>query len=216
MENNCISANKWELTHNQIDCWSEEHLLLKTRVVELKSLLGLQQTALQHCQDKVAGLEETIVQLVTTVKKLEKTVCQCHDQLLSLGPVIILTFGNVLEWTYLFWTFLTFILYWDWSWPPCSHDLCLFLFICFMFPLYTITWPREVIIILWSFYDFRILFYRCTPTLIFFSLLYHTATLILTVDVLIVWANLQQDMTRTWHVERSVPTVQWRTSLTPD
>ena len=102
MENNCISANKWELTHNQIDCRSEEHLLLKTRVVELKSLLGLQQTALQHCQDTVAGLEETIVQLVTTVKKLEKTVCQCHDQLLLLGPVIVLTFGNVLEWTYLF------------------------------------------------------------------------------------------------------------------
>ena len=101
MENNCIFANKWKLTHNQIDCQSEEHLL-KTRVVELKSLLGLQQTALQHCQDTVAGLEETIVQLVMTVKKLEKTVCQCHDQLLSLGPVIVLTFGNVLERTYLF------------------------------------------------------------------------------------------------------------------
>ena len=33
--------------------------------------------------------------------------------------------------------------------PPCSlysHDLCLFLFLCFI--LHTITWPREVIIVL--------------------------------------------------------------------
>ena len=33
--------------------------------------------------------------------------------------------------------------------PPCSlcsHDLCLFLFSCFI--LHTITWPREVIIVL--------------------------------------------------------------------
>ena len=31
----------------------------------------------------------------------------------------------------------------------CSHDLCLYLFSCFI--LHTITWPREVIIVLWSF-----------------------------------------------------------------
>ena len=49
--------------------------------------------------------------------------------------------------------FLNFIFTWDWSWPPCflcSHDLCLFLFLCFI--LHMITWPREVIIILWSFW----------------------------------------------------------------
>ena len=34
----------------------------------------------------IARLEETIAQLVASVKKLEKTVCQCHDQLLSPGP----------------------------------------------------------------------------------------------------------------------------------
>ena len=34
----------------------------------------------------VAGLEETVTQLVVSAKKLEKLVCWYHDQLLSLGP----------------------------------------------------------------------------------------------------------------------------------
>ena len=81
-----IFANKWEATHNQIDRRSEDVRLLQAQVVDLEGLLGLQQTTLQHCQDMIAGLEETIAQLVASVKKLEKMVCQCHDQLLSLGP----------------------------------------------------------------------------------------------------------------------------------
>ena len=59
---------------------------MKNWVVDLESFLGLQQTALQHCQDTIAGLEETVAQLVTLVKNLEKTVCCCHDRLLSPGP----------------------------------------------------------------------------------------------------------------------------------
>ena len=85
-KNNVIFSKKWELTHEQIDHRSEEILLLKNQVVDLESLSGLQQTALQHCQDKVAGLEETVAQLVASVKKLEKMVCRCHNQLLSPGP----------------------------------------------------------------------------------------------------------------------------------
>ena len=85
-KNNMIFAEKWEATYDRIDCHSEELLLLKNRVVDLKSLSGLQQTALQHCQDTIAGLEETVAQLITSVKKLEKTVCQCHNRLLSPGP----------------------------------------------------------------------------------------------------------------------------------
>ena len=54
--------------------------------VDLESLSGLQQTAPQHCQDTIVGLEETITQLVASVKKLEKTVCQCHSCLLLPGP----------------------------------------------------------------------------------------------------------------------------------
>ena len=85
MENNQIFSGKWEATHDRINRRSEEHLL-KTYVVELESLVGLQQTALQHCQDTIAGLEETVAQLVASVKKLEKTVCHCHDWLLLPGP----------------------------------------------------------------------------------------------------------------------------------
>ena len=85
MENNCIFSGKWEATHNRIDRCLEEHHILQAHVVDLKSLSGPQQTALQYYQDKIAGLEETITQLVSLVKKL-KTVCQCHNQLLSPGP----------------------------------------------------------------------------------------------------------------------------------
>ena len=85
LTNNYIFAKKWELTHERIDHCLEGHCLLKTHVVELKSLSGLQQTSLQHCQDKIAGLEETVAQLVASVKKLEKLVCWCHDRLLSPG-----------------------------------------------------------------------------------------------------------------------------------
>ena len=72
---NMIFSGKWEATHDRIDCCLEEHLLLKNQVVDLESLLGLQQTTLQHCQDMIAGLEETVAQLVASVKKLEKMVC---------------------------------------------------------------------------------------------------------------------------------------------
>ena len=86
MTNNHIFSKKWEQTHDQINRHSEEHHLLQAHVVDLESLSGLQQTALQHCQDKIAGLEETVAQLVALVKKLEKTVCQCHNRLLSPSP----------------------------------------------------------------------------------------------------------------------------------
>ena len=74
MKNNHIFTKKWELTHERIGHWAEDHHLLKIHIVELESLSGLQQTALQHCQDTIAGLEETVAQLVVSVKKLEKTV----------------------------------------------------------------------------------------------------------------------------------------------
>ena len=85
-QNNVIFAKKWEVTHDRIDHHLEDILLLKNQVVDLKALLGLQQTTLQSCQNTIAGLEETITQLVASVKKLEKTVCQFRDCLLSPGP----------------------------------------------------------------------------------------------------------------------------------
>ena len=85
-KNNVIFAGKWEETHNRIDHCSEDIRLLKNRVVELEALSGLQQTALQSCQSTVAGLEETVIKLTTSVTKLEKSVCRRRDRLLSPTP----------------------------------------------------------------------------------------------------------------------------------
>ena len=76
-KNNIIFTKKWEATHDRIDRHSEEILLLKNRVVDLEALSGLQQTALQSCQNSIAGLEETITKLTTSVTMLEKLVCHC-------------------------------------------------------------------------------------------------------------------------------------------
>ena len=85
-KNNIIFSKKWEATHDCINCCSEEILLLKNRVVDLEALLGLQQTALQSCQNTIAGLEETVAKLASSVTSLEKSVCCCQDCLLSLAP----------------------------------------------------------------------------------------------------------------------------------
>ena len=85
-KNNMISTRKWEATHDHINRHSEEVRLLKNRVVDLEALSGLQQTALQSYQSTIAGLEETIAKLITSVTKLEKLVCCCQDRLLSLAP----------------------------------------------------------------------------------------------------------------------------------
>ena len=85
-KNNIIFAGKWEATHDRIDRRSEDILLLKNRVVDLEALSGLQQTALQSCQNAIAGLEETVANLTASVSKLEKSVCRCRDRLLSPVP----------------------------------------------------------------------------------------------------------------------------------
>ena len=54
--NNIIFSGKWEATHDCIDHRSEEILLLKNWLVDLEALSGLQQTALQSCQNTIAGL----------------------------------------------------------------------------------------------------------------------------------------------------------------
>ena len=54
--------------------------------MDLEALSGLQQNALQSCQSTIAGLEETVLKLATSVTVLEKSVCRCRDRLLSPGP----------------------------------------------------------------------------------------------------------------------------------
>ena len=85
-KNNVIFGEKWEMTHDRIDRQLEDIRLLKNRVVDLEALSGLQQNALQSCQSTIAGLEETILKLATSVTILEKSVCRCRDRLLSPGP----------------------------------------------------------------------------------------------------------------------------------
>ena len=85
-QNNVIFSKKWEATHDRINCHLEEILLLRNWVVDLKALLSLQQTALQSCQNTIAGLEETVVKLTSSVSLLERSICCCRDCLLSLAP----------------------------------------------------------------------------------------------------------------------------------
>ena len=54
--------------------------------MDLEALSGLQQNALQSCQSTIAGLEETVLKLATSVTILEKLVCCCRDRLLSPAP----------------------------------------------------------------------------------------------------------------------------------
>ena len=85
-KNNIIFSKKWEVTHDHINRRLEEILLLKNQVVDLEALSGLQQTALQSCQNSIAGLEETVTKLTASVSSLEKSVCRCRDRLLSPAP----------------------------------------------------------------------------------------------------------------------------------
>ena len=85
-KNNVIFAGKWEMTHNRIDCHSEDICLLKNWIVDLEALSGLQQNTLQSCQNTIAGLEETVLELVASVTILEKSVCCCQGRLLSPAP----------------------------------------------------------------------------------------------------------------------------------
>ena len=74
------------MTHDRINRRSEDIRLLKNWIVDLKALSGLQQNALQSCQSTIAGLEETVLKLATLVTVLEKSVCHCHNCLLSPTP----------------------------------------------------------------------------------------------------------------------------------
>ena len=74
------------MTHDCIDHHSEDIHLLKNWIVDLEALSGLQQNTLQSCQNTIAGLEETILKLATSVTVLERSVCRCQDCLLSPAP----------------------------------------------------------------------------------------------------------------------------------
>ena len=76
-KNNVIFGEKWEMTHDRINCRSEDICLLKNQIVDLKALSGLQQNTLQSCQSTIAGLEETVLKLAASVSVLQGSVCRC-------------------------------------------------------------------------------------------------------------------------------------------
>ena len=85
-KNNVIFGEKWEMTHDRIDRHLEDIRLLKNQVVDLEALSGLQQNALQSCQNTIAGLEETVLKLAASITVLEKSICHCQDHLLLPAP----------------------------------------------------------------------------------------------------------------------------------
>ena len=66
-------------------------------------------------------------------------------------------------------------------------------------------------------YDFGVLLYGCTPTLIFFYFLYKPVTPILTIKVLIIRPYLEKSMQRSRRMKRrEILGVSWRTMFGPD
>ena len=101
------------------------------------------------CSQNEPIVIKTFSKQTNVIKMFPPTIWWKHFQ----NVVIVMTFGNVF-WNGLifFKLFILFSFGIDHDPPcfPCLHDLCLFPFLLCSSP-HTITWPREVIIVLWSF-----------------------------------------------------------------
>ena len=101
--------------------------------------------------------------------------------------------------------------------PLCSlhsHDLCLF---PFHVSFFTRSHGQEKSLLYYDLFNFRVLFYGRTPTLILFYFLHNPTTPILPVYVDQQWSYLQEDTT--WSrsmVKRKIPRVPRRTLFGPD
>ena len=126
-------------------------------------------------------------------------------------------FGTSFGTDLVFSNFLNFIFTWDWSQPPCSlcsHDLCSFLFSRLSF-----TWShgQEKSLSYYDLFDFGVLFYGRTPTLIFFFHILYTPTPILTIEVLVMRADLEKSMRRPQRMaKREILAVRWRSLFGPN
>ena len=137
----------------------------------------------------------------------------------QLQSVIVMTFWYVFGTDLTFSNFLNFYssLGIDHD-PPCflcSHDLCLFIFSCFI--LHTITMAKRSHYRIMIFINFGVLLYGHIPTLIFFYFLHNPTTPILPVYVNQRRPHLEKDAT--WPrgmVIRKIPTVPRRTLVAPD
>ena len=76
----------YERTHTQIDCYHNDHSILRGQIKELEGTVHLQKSTIDQVLDKVTSLEETVETLVLVVTKLKMSICHCQDHLLLLGP----------------------------------------------------------------------------------------------------------------------------------
>ena len=140
-----------------------------------------------------------------------------QDKLMG-SPVIVMTFQvRLSERTYFFKLFL-FLFGIDHD-PPCSlcsHDLCLFLFLCFIFQHDHMA-QRSHYRIMIFYMTFGVLLYGRIFTLILFHFLHNSTTPILPVYVDQRRPHLEKDTTRPrGMIIWKIPTIPRRTFVTPD
>ena len=117
-----------------------------------------------------------------------------------------------------FFNFLNFIFTWDWSRPPMFSMFTWLMFIPFSYVShFTQSHGQEKSLLYYDLFDFGVLLYGRIPTLIFFFHFFYTPTPILTIQVLIIQANLKKSIRRPWCIEkRKIPRIWWRTLFGPN
>ena len=126
--------------------------------------------------------------------------------------VIVMTFWYVFGMDLTF--FELFKLYFHLGLITTPHVLCLFLSHVSFF---TRSHGQEKSLSYYDLFDFRVLFYRRTPILIFFLPLLNHPTPILTIQILIIWADLEKCMQRPQCMKkRKILGIWWRTMFSPN
>ena len=91
------------------------------------------------------------------------------------------------------------------------------MFIPFLTLSFTWSHGQEKSLLYYDLFNFRVLFYGRTPTLIFFFHILYTPTPILTIEVLVMWADLEKSMRRPrCMAKREIPAVRWRSLFGPN
>ena len=104
---------------------------------------------------------------------------------------------TILDSTHLFQTFLTFILHPRLVTTPHVHMTYVYSFSYIYVPHFTRSHGQEKSLSYYDLFDFGVLLYGHIPTLIPPFFLHHSTTQIFTINIFIVWANLQEHVTWT-------------------
>ena len=100
--------------------------------------------------------------------------------------------------------------------PHVFHDHMIYVYSFFHVSFFTRSHGQEKSSSYYDLFNFRVLFYGHTPTFIFLFLLYYP-TPILTIKILIIWADLEKSVQRPRCMEkREILRVQWRTMFSPN